>query len=148
MKLVASILFLLMSTANADRWEAETCLRAKVWDGYAEGYGVRSITSTDLIGNESRQYAVTLYGGTEYRFNTCGDKWISDLDLMLFDQDRVLIQRDETQDREPEIIFVPDKTRVYYLMLQIRKLKHKTDQAAVALSVSYQMEPLIAQANN
>ena len=51
-KLISSLIMasLLVSRARAQAHEkaAETCLRTKVWDGYAEGWGIRTMTSTML----------------------------------------------------------------------------------------------------
>lgn len=62
-----SALILLAAAAFADEKDAESCLRTKVWDGYAQGWGVRTMTSTAIPDGRTRNYLVTLYEGNEYR---------------------------------------------------------------------------------
>ena len=54
--------------------EADACLRTKVWDGYADGWGIRTMTSTTLGSGKTRNYLVTLYEGNAYRIQTCADE--------------------------------------------------------------------------
>ena len=59
---------LLAPGAMADDKDAETCIRTKIWDGYADRWAVRSATKALLRTGEYRVYVLTMYKGTEYRF--------------------------------------------------------------------------------
>ena len=101
--MLALALLNLSMPARAGESEAESCLRSKVWDGYAEGWGVRTMTSTTLPDGKTRNYLVTLYEGNEYKVRTCADESIVNLDVLLYDVKGAVIARDSTTDREPEI---------------------------------------------
>jgi hypothetical protein len=128
---------LLSSAALASEKEAETCLRTKVWDGYAEGWGVRTLTSSALADGATRNYLVTLYQGNEYRVRTCADEAISDLDVLLYDVDGKVVQRDSTTDREPELTFKPPVTGTYYVVLYNRQSSGTGKEGHAAMAVVY-----------
>ncbi|MFT5679670.1 MAG: hypothetical protein ACI8RZ_000574, partial [Myxococcota bacterium] len=56
-----------ISTAEADEKQADSCLRTKIWDGYSEGWAVRTATTASLGQGDHRVYLVTLYAGNEYK---------------------------------------------------------------------------------
>ena len=128
---------LVATPALAATKEAEECLRTKVWDGYAEGWGIRTMTSTALATGKTRNYLVTLYKGDEYRIETCGDEHVSNVDVLLYDTEGNVIERDKTEDREPSIQYSPEQTGSYYLVLYMRELDGKKDEAGVAMAVVY-----------
>ncbi|MBT3221988.1 MAG: hypothetical protein HN348_23175 [Proteobacteria bacterium] len=128
-------LSLLMPAANADEAQAETCLRTKVWDGYADGWGIRTMTSTMLDSGATRNYLVTLYKGNEYQIQTCGDKHVTNLDVLLYDLDGNVVLRDDTTDREPKLDYKPESTGTFYIVMHARDLTKET--AGVAMAVTY-----------
>ena len=77
---------LLAPGAMADDKDAETCIRTKIWDGYADRWAVRSATKALLRTGEYRVYVLTMYKGTEYRFQACGDKSAGNVCLLRLDQ--------------------------------------------------------------
>lgn len=123
--------------ALADEAEADSCLRTKVWDGYADGWGVRTMTSTELEDGKTRAYLVTLYEGNEYRLRSCADGAFRNLDLLLYDTKGNVIARDDTLDREPEIAFRPPATGTYYVVLYARETAQAGGKGGVAMAVVY-----------
>ncbi|MBN2798849.1 MAG: hypothetical protein JXX28_06835 [Deltaproteobacteria bacterium] len=127
----------LSSSALADEEGAETCVRTKVWDGYADGWGIRTLTSTTLAPNATRNYLVTLYKGNEYQITTCGDEGVQNLDVLLYDLNGNVVLRDDTADREPKLYFQPTETSTYYIVLHARELKTGATGAGVSMAVVY-----------
>jgi hypothetical protein len=138
-KLLASafvaLALLTPSSAQADEAQAETCLRTKVWDGYADGWGIRTMTSTMLDAGATRNYLVTLYKGNEYQIQTCGDKQVNNLDVLLYDLDGNVVLRDDTADREPKLYFKPESTATYYIVVHARDIAK--ENSGVAMAVTY-----------
>ena len=128
---------LLAAPAIAKDSEAETCLRNKVWDGYADGWGIRTMTTTEVNAGKTKNYLVTLYRGNEYRILTCGDETVANLDVLIYDAKGNLIDRDTTTDREPTLVFEPKDTSAYYVVLYLRELKQRGKAAEVSMAVVY-----------
>lgn len=120
-----------------DELAAETCLRTKVWDSYAEGWGVRTMTSTSLTQGATKNYLVTLYKGNEYQIRTCGDENTKNLDVYLYDMGGKVIAQDSTVDREPSFGFKPEMTGTYYIVLHAREVNDTAKDAGVAMAVTY-----------
>jgi len=140
--LVATSLYLALSAAPALAGDdaalaAETCLRTKVWDGYADGWGIRTMTSTTIGQGATKNYLVTLYKGNEYQIRTCGDDKVKNLDLYLYDVNGNVVKHDETTDREPTLAFKPDATATYYIVVHAKELVDPTKEAGVAMAVTY-----------
>ncbi len=115
--------------------EAESCLRAKVWEGYADGWGVRTLTATELASGKTRNYVVNLFKGNQYKIQTCGDDHVTNLDVLLYDQAGTVLARDTTTDRQPVVEFTPTETGSYYVVLYARELAKP--EAGVAMAVVY-----------
>ncbi|MDP6931440.1 MAG: hypothetical protein QGG40_00925 [Myxococcota bacterium] len=123
--------------AVADESEAETCLRTKIWDGYNEGWAVRTATAATLGEGEHRVFLVTLYAGNDYKFRVCGDPNGMDLDLVLHDAQGAELVRDQTDDREPVVSYKPESTDTYYVAVYAAKLASGAKDAGVAMAVTY-----------
>ena len=124
MRFLASFaLFLFAGDAAADKTEAETCLRTKIWDGYNEGWAVRTAVTAELKESEHRIYLVTLYAGNEYRFQVCGDPNVKDVDVILHDNSGKEMMRDSTDDREPMLSYKPTVTDTYYVAVYAASLE-------------------------
>lgn len=137
MKTLLTTLLLATGLASAAENDAETCLRTKVWDGYSDGWGIRTMTSTQLDAGRTRNYLVTLYKGNEYQVTTCGVDGFKNLDVLLYDTTGAVIVRDNTTDREPKVTFKPDKTASYYIVLYARETDARTQKGDVAMAVVY-----------
>ena len=124
-------------TAIADEEEADTCLRTKIWEGYNEGWAVRTATSATLAEGDHRIYLVTMYAGNEYRLQVCGDANANDIDLVLHDANGTELMRDESDDREPLINFKPSSTDTYYIAVYACSLAKGQSKAGVAMAVTY-----------
>ncbi len=120
-----------------DELEAETCLRTKVWDGYAEGWGIRTMTTTSLDSGATRNYLVTLYKGNDYFIRSCADKNAKNVDLYLYDLNGKVVKQDSTVDREPGLQFTPTETGSYYVVVHARELADGQKNAGVAMAVTY-----------
>jgi hypothetical protein len=136
----------LVGDAAADKTEAETCLRTKIWDGYNEGWAVRTAVTAELQEAEHRIYLVTLYAGNEYRFQVCGDPNVKDVDLILHDEAGKEMMRDSTDDREPMLSYKPTTTATYYVAVYAASLDAapavasadgKGGAAGISLAVTY-----------
>ena len=128
-------LLALSSVALAGESAAESCLKTKVWDGYAEGWGVRTMTSATIPDGKTKNYLVTLYEGNEYRIRTCADEKVRNLDVLLYDAKGSLVMRDSTQDREPELAIKPSATGTYYIVLYAQATAPKGTQGGAAMAV-------------
>ncbi len=123
----------LSTAALGNTADAETCLRAKVWESYADGWGVRTLVSSDIESGKNRSYVVNLFKGNQYRIATCGDRHTLNLDVMLYDAAGQVIARDTTTDREPVIEFTPPATGSYYVVLYAKHLDQPSASAAMAV---------------
>jgi hypothetical protein len=130
-------LFLTTTANGGDSAFSESCIRTKVWDGYAEGWGTRKTIVTDLDLGETRNYMVTLYKGNEYQFKTCADEGMVNLDIHLYDLDGNEVLRDSTQDRQPMLSFKPDKTATYYVILHATELISPETNSSVGLGIIF-----------
>ena len=120
-----------------DTSAAEACLRTKVWDGYAEGWGIRTMATTTLNLGGTRNYLVTLYKGNEYKIETCGDDHFANVDVYLYDLAGQVVRRDETSNRQPVITFTPEMTATYYIVLHARELAAGSSDGSVSMAVTY-----------
>ena len=131
------IAFLAVNSALADETKAEACLRTKVWEGYADGWGVRSMVTTEIEDGRTRAYLVTLYEGNEYQMKACADERLVNADLLLYDTKGNVIARDSTVSREPELSFKPPATGTYYVVLYAREMTEAGGKGEVAVAVTY-----------
>jgi hypothetical protein len=130
--------FLLWSqTAVADEKEALQELRQKIWEGYKDGWAVRTATKTSLEAQAHRVYLVTLYKGNEYKFQVVGDKNASDIDLVLHDSEGKEVIRDKSVDREPQFTYIPTDTKTYYVAVHAAVVTEGIEAVGVAFAVTY-----------
>jgi hypothetical protein len=124
--------------AAADEAEAESCLRTKIWDGYNEGWAVRTATSATLAEAEYRIYLVNLYKGNEYKIISCGDEVSDQVDLVLHDAEGNVVLQSESTDRQPQLSYKPDITGTFYVVVHATSLKKGAgDKAGVGMAVTY-----------
>jgi hypothetical protein len=132
----AALLFL-PQIASADEAEAEACLRTKVWDGYADGWAIRTMTATTLTAGATRNYLVTFYKGNEYQIQACADASSQNVDLVLYDLNGEVAKRDESTDRQPKLLFKPTKTSTYYIVVHARQLEKEKTESGISVAVTY-----------
>ena len=139
-------MFWASTSSLADEKQADTCLRTKIWDGYADGWGIRTITSATLANDDVKVYLVTLYKGNEYQIRACGDDSTQDITLALYDVtggetddagNPVPTVQDDTIDREPLIAYTPEKTGTYYVAVKVDAYTDAASSAGVAMAVTY-----------
>lgn len=123
--------------AIADEGEADSCLRQKIWDGYNDGWAVRTATSATLKQGEYRIYLVTLYGGNEYRILSCADGEAKNIDIVLHDSDGNVIEQDKDEGREPVLTYKPATTDTYYVAVHATALTDSTAKSGVGMAVTY-----------
>lgn len=133
--LQAALLF--VAPVLADEEAAETCLRAKIWEGYTTGWQVRSQTNTSLASGEHRVYLITLYAGNGYLFMACGDTNAANLDLMLYDALGNVLLSDNSNDREPKIEYTPTVTDTFYLAIHGSRIMDATQKAGISTAVTF-----------
>lgn len=133
----SALLFALAVPAFAGESEAESCLRIKIWDGYGDGWGVRTMTSASIADGKTRNYLVTLYAGSEYRIQGCADEGVRNLDLLLYDAKGDVLARDATDGREPELRFRPQSTGTFYVVLYNREAATPGGTGSAAMAVAY-----------
>ena len=112
-------------------------MRAKVWDGYGQGWAIRTMTTATLGNGATKNYMVTLYAGNEYQIQACGDGNVSNLDLLLYDLDGRIVARDDSTNREPKFTYKPKTTSTYYVVVYGQKLVDASKPAGVGVAVSY-----------
>ena len=127
----------LSTEVDASEKEADTCLRTKIWSGYNEGWAVRTATTSSLASGEHRIYLVTLYAGNEYKLQVCGDEFSQDLDLVLHDANGTELARDQTDDREPFLLYKPTTTDTFYVAVYAASVAESAEKAGVAMAVTY-----------
>jgi hypothetical protein len=135
--LLVTGLFLTSTPAFADEAEAEGCLRTKVWEGYEDGWSIRTMTSTTLGRGATRNYLVTLYKGNEYQIQSCADDAATNIDLLLYDLNGNIVVRDDDPGGEPKLAFKPEKTSTFYIVVHARELTDPKGQSGVAVAVTY-----------
>ena len=123
--------------AIADESEADSCLRQKIWDGYNDGWAVRTATSATLKQGEYRIYLVTLYAGNEYKVLSCADAQAKNVDLVLHDSDGNVVVQDEGEGREPTLSYKPTTTDTYYVAVHATSLTETTAKSGVGMAVTY-----------
>lgn len=131
------ILGALSTLVLADVKEAETCIRTKIWDGYASGWAVRTATRATLSEGDYRVYALTLFANTEYRFLACGDAKAGDVDLVLHDAAGNEVLRDQGDGPEPDMSFKPAATDTYYVAVYLAQSKDPAARVGVAMAATY-----------
>ena len=129
--------FALVSPASADEKVAEECVQTKVWASYADGWGVRTLTTDTVNPGKTRNYLVTLYAGNEYRVTACGDTNVANLDVLLYDTAGNVVTRDDSADREPTFTFTPSATATYYVVVYLREVRNTKEDGGVAMAVTY-----------
>lgn len=128
----------LMAPSSADEGYAEDLLRQKIWEGYSEGFAVRTATTAELNQGEYRIYLVTLYAGNTYRINGVGDENVTNLDLVLHDADGNTVDYDKTEDAQASLKdFTPSATATYFVVVHVRTLADANAKAAVGMAVTY-----------
>ena len=133
-----SLVLGLVAPASADESFAEDLLRQKIWEGYSEGFAVRTATTAELGQGEYRIYLVTLYAGNTYRVNGVGDENVTNLDLVLHDADGNTVDYDKTEDAQPSMKdFKPEATATYFVVVHVRTLADANAKAAVGMAVTY-----------
>ena len=135
--LFALSLLLTPQLASADEKEAESCLRAKVWDGYADGWAIRTMTATSLANGDTRNYLVTFYKGNEYQIQTCADNAMKNLDVVLYDLEGNIVLRDSSEGRQPALSYKPTKTSTFYVVVHARELAEAGKESGVSVAVTY-----------
>ena len=135
--LFAAAFLLVSQVASADEKEADACLRTKVWDGYKDGWAIRTMTSTTLTAGATRNYLVTFYKGNEYQIQACGDSASGNLDLVLYDLNGQVLQKDDTKNRQPVMLIKPDKTETYYIVVHARALTEGQKDTGISVAVTY-----------
>ncbi len=128
---------LMTSLAFADAKRAEESLRTKIFDGYAQGWSVRTATSVELGMGEHRVYLVTLYSGNEYRVLAAGDDAVNNIDVVLYDSAGQQVAADTTEDRDPVLTYKPAKSDSYYVAVHASKLNDPKVKGWVATAVTY-----------
>jgi len=122
--------------AQADEKQADSCLRTKIWDGYGEGWAVRTATSATLEQGAHRVYLVTLYAGNEYKLQVCGDDKSTNIDLILHDTEGNEVARDDSTDREPLVLYKPSSTETYYVVMYAAGVA-EGQSSGMAMAVTY-----------
>ena len=135
--MLSALLFAAITPAYADEAAAEACLKAKIWEGYNQGWAVRTVTNASLAQGEHRIYLVTLYAGTEYKLSVCGDDALVNADIVLYDSLGNEVARDNTADREPVVSFKASATDTFYIAVHATKTKEGAGKAGVSTAVTY-----------
>jgi hypothetical protein len=135
--LAALVPVALASDAFASEDDAEECLRTKIWDGYNDGWAVRTATSATLGKGEYRIYLVTLYAGNEYQIMSCADAEASNIDLVLHDADGNVVAQDGDVSRQPMVTYKPTSTDTYFVAVHATELVNPTGKSGVGMAVTY-----------
>lgn len=135
--MLTALLLASLSPALADEAAAETCLKTKIWEGYNQGWAVRTATNATLGQGEHRIYLVTLYAGNEYKILACGDDKLTNADIVLYDSLGNEVLRDQGADREPIVTYKATATDTFYIAVHATSTATPTDKAGIATAVTY-----------
>ncbi|MCK6507677.1 hypothetical protein L6R53_30640 [Myxococcota bacterium] len=136
--LSALALLLAEAPARADEAEAEACTQAKVQEGYAQGWGVRT-TSTEMLGQGERDVlALTLHTGNRYRIVACGDAHFTAVDVVVYDATGKVLAQDSDPGREPVVEVTPTATGKYFIAVFASGVTTPGIKGGVATAVTYQ----------
>lgn len=128
---------MLLAPLFASEAESDECLRNLVWDGYKDGWAVRTATSAVLGAEEYRVYALTLVGGTTYKVLVCADGSSAEVDIVLHDADGKVAAQDQMSGVQPVVEFTPPVTGSYFVAVHNRRLSDGALHAAVSMAVTY-----------
>ena len=134
---LAALLFAPSALADGQT-ESDGCLRTKIWADYKDGWAVRTTVDHTLMWKEKKIFLVTLYAGNKYKFQACGDSQSVDLDLILHDATGATREFDQTESKEPEIVFTPEKTDTYYVSVYLRAAISDDASSHFSMAVQYQ----------
>ena len=133
-----SLVLGVVAPSMAQESYAENLLREKIWEGYSEGFAVRTATTAELSQGEYRIYLVTLYAGNTYRIAGVGDENVSNVDLVLHDSDGNTVEYDKVEGTEPKLEdFTPTDTATYFVVVHLRSVKDASAKGAVGMAVTY-----------
>jgi hypothetical protein len=135
--MLSALLFAAITPALADEAAAESCLKTKIWEGYNQGWAVRTVTNATLAQGEHRIYLVTLYAGTEYKLSVCGDDNLVNGDIVLYDSLGNEVARDTSQDREPVVSYKASATDTFYVAVHATKTMDASAKAGISTAVTY-----------
>jgi hypothetical protein len=144
--LLGSLSPVAVSSAFAADNAAEDCVRTKVWDDYADRWGIRSVTTTTLEGQKVKVYAVPMYKGNEYRIRACADAGSKDVSIALYDEangpkdaagNPQPVTKDDSTSREPVIEFTPTVSGTYHIVVRVSEYANGKTSSSVALAVTY-----------
>ncbi|RME22772.1 MAG: hypothetical protein D6798_15030 [Deltaproteobacteria bacterium] len=128
---------LLVAPAHAGEDDARTCIQAKVHQARAEGWSVRTRTTSTLQAGALDVYAMTLQAGIQYRFIACGDTSVADVGLYVYDGEGRVVARDLSVDREPHTDYTPPATGRYYVVVQAVSMVGGAATGAISTAVTY-----------
>lgn len=137
-RLFALALALAYATPTRAAKVSDDCLRTKIWDSYGDGWQVRASTSTEIAFGYTHFYRVSLLKGRTYRVITCAGENVTNLDVLLYDHEGRVVLRDESEDREPNVIYKPERTGVHYVLLYVRNAVAKTELEDVSVAIIHQ----------
>ncbi|MCB9671339.1 MAG: hypothetical protein H6736_23170 [Alphaproteobacteria bacterium] len=131
----------LLDTLDAERFtrnqrreeEALTCNRTTVWEGYGEGWRVRSLTSDVVPTGNERVLLLSLLPDTRYRFSACADASATGMSMELIDLEGRVVKRSSGDSRRQEIIVENVETVTRYLLVQ----HTGPSEAGVSVAVGY-----------
>jgi hypothetical protein len=102
-----------------DEVEVGSCLRLVAQEKAPEGLRMVSNDIQTLLLMKEAAYSFTLFAGNAYQLHTCAGANVTDLDAALYDQNGKLLVGLSEVDRQPVILFTPEKTGTYYLVLKL-----------------------------
>lgn len=123
--------------ALAGEDEAQTCLRNLIWEGYKEGWSVRTASSTTLGQDEFRVFAVTLYRGSAYHVLACGDAGLTAVGLSLYNADGQVLVQAPPGGVQPVVDYTPDATGTFYVSVRAEAMATPGARAGVGMAVTY-----------
>lgn len=133
-----SVLFALLwsgAVAVAADGEAESCLKAKVWEAYSDGWSMRSMAPTEIAPGSMKVWKVTALANRTYRVLGCADARVKNLDLVVYDDKGQVVARDSSSDRQPSAELVTQKSGTYYVVAQARAVEGGDAPAEVSVAV-------------
>jgi len=97
-------------------------LRVILLAAVATGWDFREQANSGYLEEgDYRVISTTLYSGTRYKILAAGDETVRDLDILLYDENKRLIDQDQGTDAVPIVEVTPRWTGTFYVAVRMHR---------------------------
>ncbi len=117
------------SSALAHPDEAEATAMSEVPPLLADGWTLRSVWRATLSTGRTSNFTVTLHADNDHRMEVCGDSTVHGVDLLLYDNDGMELERTHASGGCTQLTHRPDETGLFHVVLYQRGVDQYGDGA-------------------